>query len=80
MNIELDNTTLLIAVLLLAVAYFCLYGRKEKWTLLEGGQQEWQVLPRNENVCDTGFDDDSCKYSAINCLKNPNSALYDNRS
>jgi hypothetical protein len=80
MNIEL-NSKLVLAILIVVVVLYLYKTQREKsenWTLLAGGQQKWDELPREPSICDTGFSDDECKFSAINCLKNPNSAFYDN--
>ncbi len=81
MNIELNNTTLLLLLLAIVVIYLYVFrtnDNNEHWTLLAGAQQNWEKLQREENICDTGFSDEECKYSAINCLKNPNSEFYMN--
>ena len=83
LNIELDNKTILTIIVVL-VFLFWIYTEstkiKENWTMLAGAPQEWGPLdyPRNKNRCDTDYNDEECKYSAINCLNNPNSNFYKN--
>jgi hypothetical protein len=81
MNIELNSTMLLAVLIAVIIYYLCMTQkkeRKEKWTLLAGAQQKWGELPREPEICDTGFYEDECKFSAVNCLNNPNSAFYNN--
>ncbi len=77
MNIELDTKTVLIILIVLAVLYWCM-RQKENWTLLGGAEQKWAELPREDVICDTGYNDEECKFSAVNCLKNPHSYFYRN--
>jgi hypothetical protein len=78
MNIELDNTTLFALVIFMVVLYLMTAEQqnKEKWTLLGGAEQKWKNLKRDNNICDTDYDDENCKFSTSNCLENPNSALW----
>jgi hypothetical protein len=80
MDIEFNCINLLIIVLILVGAYlfFCDGKKTEGWTMVEGGEQTWKQLPRDMNVCDTGFEDEECKFNAINCLQNKNSLFYEN--
>lgn len=82
MNIEMNRT--IVFAILIAIIVFYLYTMQkrkqehENWTLMSGGDQMWEEMPRDTSICDTGFDDDGCKFSAVNCLKNPNSIFYNN--
>jgi hypothetical protein len=80
MNIEINSTLVLAILMAVIICYLFMTSKKEQenWTLLEGGSQKWDELPRESSICDTGFYDDECKFSAVNCLKNPNSAFYNN--
>lgn len=77
MNIEFDTQTVLTILLVLAVLYWFVQQR-EKWTLLGGAEQKWAQLPREAVICDTGYNDEECKFSAVNCLDNPHSYFYKN--
>jgi hypothetical protein len=80
MNIEINSTMLLLIFAAIVVFYLCTQKQenRENWTMLAGAPQQWEKLPRKKYICDTGFNDDECKFSAINCLQNPNSAFYMN--
>jgi hypothetical protein len=81
MNIDLDTNTIIIIVVVLFALYYIYTEKskkKENWTLLAGAPQEWRYdLPRNPTRCDTGYNDEACKFSAINCLNNPHSYFYE---
>lgn len=76
MEFEIDNTTLVVVILVLIVIFVCWSNKSENWTHLGGAPQKWRKIPREETRCDTGFNDDICKYTAINCLNNQHSSLY----
>jgi hypothetical protein len=81
MNIELNSIMVLAVLIVMIIYYLCTTQKKEKrekWTLLAGAPQKWSKLPRESAICDTGFYDDECKFSAVNCINNQNSAFYDN--
>ena len=83
LNIDLDEKTILAIVVVLVILYWVYTQRtekKEKCTMLAGAPQEWGPLdyPREESRCDTDYNDDECKFSAINCVNNPNSYFYQN--
>lgn len=76
MKVEIDNTTMGVIIVVLIVVFYCWIKNQEKWTQIAGGEQEWKPMIGDPVICDTGFNDDQCKYSAINCLNNPHSSLY----
>lgn len=81
MNIYSDKKTILTIVAVLIFLYFIYSERAtkaEKWTLLKGAPQKWKYdFIRDPSICDTGYNDQECKFSAVNCLNNPNSYFYE---
>ncbi len=78
MNSESYSVIVLAILIGIILYYLCKKQKEEKWTLLNGSQQEWEEPERESIVCDTGFYDDECKFSAVNCAHNENSYFYNN--
>jgi hypothetical protein len=78
MDQDLNTNTILVAIVVLAVLYWVYTQRAEKWTSVKGVPLDLAPLPRDRIVCDTGYNDDSCKFTAVNCFGNPHSYWYQN--
>ncbi len=80
LDINLDEKTVLAIIVVLVALYLVYKNRKEKWTMLEGAPQKWGPLdyPAEPTRCDSDYNDEQCKYSSVNCMKNPHSYFYMN--
>jgi hypothetical protein len=80
LDINLDENTVLTVIVVLVVLYLVYKKKMEKWTMLAGAPQKWGPLdyPAEPTRCDADFDDEKCKYAAVNCMNNPHSYFYMN--
>jgi hypothetical protein len=78
MKFEINNTTLGIIIFVLFIVLICSSNKNENWTHVNGASQEWININRDKLRCDTGFNDEKCKYNAVNCLNNQGSLMYNN--
>lgn len=72
----MNNLLIIIAIVVLFVFFMC--NRKENlYGSIVGEKQIVYKDPKDNRVCYTDYNDENCKFVAINCVNNEESLLYD---
>jgi len=66
---NLDTKTVIIIIVICFIIWKCVLN-KEGFNL-EGNQLTWDQLPREEHICDTGYNDEDCTMTSANCSFEP---------